>query len=211
MTAGEVAGAPPAAAPRLGRGMPAWLLRLAVLVSGALVIAIPSTENAMWGALILLGPAIVVSTYAPASPVPAMVVVGAAVLTALTGDDPLRPTVLAMIPAVHLFHVTCGLAGLVPVRGRLHPRALLRPALRFVLVQAVVFAFVGVAALLPVGQVPAPLEITALLCLLLMALVILLWHRERRDDSHTRGGGRRPGRGATMDSWAEGNPHRHGS
>lgn len=183
--------------PRLGRGVPGWLLRAAVLCSGVLVVLIPSTEGALWGALVILGPVILASMYAPASPAPAGVVIGAAILVALTGDDPLRPTVLLMIPAVHLFHVCSGIAGLVPVRGRLHPSALLRSAGRFVVVQAVVFAFVGVAALLPVTQIPAWLEAGAAGGLVVLALIIVLWHREsprRRDqsgdDSHTGPGGR---------------------
>lgn len=178
----------------VGRGIPAWFLRFAVLVSGALVIAIPSTEGAMWGALFILAPAILASVYAPSSPVPSAVVIGAAVLAALTGDDPLRPTVLALIPAVHLFHVLCGLAGLIPVRGRLHPRALVRPALRFLLVQAIVFAFVGVAALQPITDIPPWLEIAALVGLVVIAVIVGLWHRQSNrhgsDDSHTGGGGR---------------------
>ncbi|HEY7594883.1 MAG TPA: hypothetical protein VH969_17155 [Actinophytocola sp.] len=166
--------------PRLGRGVPAWTLRAAVLVAGALVIAIPSTEGAMWGGLFILTPTILASVYAPASPAPIAVVIGAGVLVALTGDDPLRPTVLAMIPTVHLFHVCCGLAGLIPVRGRVHPRAFARPALRFVVVQAIVFAFVGVAALQPVTRIPAGIEITALAGLLVIALIVLLWHRQSK-------------------------------
>jgi O-antigen/teichoic acid export membrane protein len=122
------------------------------------------------------------------------------VLTALLGDDPLRPAVLIMIPAVHLFHVTCGLAGLVPLRGRLDPRALARPALRFLLVEAIVFAFVGVAALLPDTPIPASIEIAALAGLVVVAVLIMVWHRQTfrqhrdhshtRDNSHTGGGGR---------------------
>jgi hypothetical protein len=185
--------ATPVEVPRLGRGIPAWTLRAAVLLTGVLVIAIPSTEGAMWGALFILTPTILASVYAPASPAPIAVVIGAAVLAALTGDDPLRPAVLALIPAVHLFHLSCAFAGLVPVRGRLHPRALLRPAIRFALVQAVVFGLVGVAALLPVTPIPAAIEITALAGLLVIALIVLWWHRQSnqrdRDDSHTGGGG----------------------
>lgn len=209
MTGGQTTGA--VEVPRLGRGMPGWTLRLAVLVTGALVIAIPSTEGAIGGALIILGPAVLASVYAPASPAPSAVVVGAAVLAALTGDDPIRPTVLALIPTVHLLHVCCGLAGTLPVYGRVHPRALRRPALRFVVVQAVVFAMVGVAALLPVRQIPAALEVTALVGLLAIALVIVLWHRQRGDHSHTGGGGRPGAKGATMDSWGEGDPGQRGS
>ncbi|MGH3879137.1 MAG: hypothetical protein ACRDSK_19075 [Actinophytocola sp.] len=184
--------------PRLGRGAPGWLLRAAVLATGSLVVAIPSTEGAMWGALFILGPAILASVYAPASPVPIAVVVGAALLAALTGDDPLRPAVLALIPAVHLFHLSCAIAGVVPVRARVHPKAFVRPAIRFVVVQAVVFAFVGAAALLPAGQTPALLEVVALAGLVVIAVVVALWHRQSkrqsdrhgRDDSHTEADGR---------------------
>ncbi|HEY0450741.1 hypothetical protein [Actinophytocola sp.] len=198
-------------APRLGQGLPAWTLRALVALSGTGVVLIPASEGALWGALFVLGPAILASVYAPASPVPSAVVIGAAVLVALTGDDPLRPAVLAMIPVVHLFHVSCGLAGVLPSRGRVHLRALRGTAVRFVVVQAVVFALAGLAALMPVGPTPAVLEVTALVALTAIALVILLWHRQRRDHSHTGAGGRGDGGGATMDSWGEGNPHRPGS
>lgn len=178
----------------LGRGVPAWIMRAAVLAAGALVIAILAAQGALGGAMYILAPVILASVYAPASPAPSAVVIGAAVITALSGDDPVRPAVLAMIPAVHLFHVCCGIAGVIPVRGRLHPRAFVRPALRFLLVQVVVFAFVGVAALLPITPIPGLLEVIALAGLLGIGLVIALWHRQSnqdgRDDSHTGGGGR---------------------
>lgn len=187
------------AVPRLGRGVPAWLLRVAVLVAGVFVVAIPTADGALLGTLFIMCPLVVIAIYAPASPAPSGLVIAAAVMAALTGDDPLRPAVLLMIPAVHLFHVTCGLAGLVPLRGRLHPRALLRPALRFLLVEAIVFAFVGVAALLPVTQIPASIEIAALAGLVVVAVLILLWHqqsfRQRRDGSHTRSGASHTGSG----------------
>jgi hypothetical protein len=180
--------------PRLGRGVPAWLLRVAVLAAGLFVMAIPTADGALLGTFFIMCPLVVIAVYAPASPAPSGLVIAAAVMVALTGDDPLRPAVLVMIPAVHLFHVTCGLAGLVPLRGRLHPRALLRPALRFVLVEAIVFAFVGVAALLPTDVVPASIEIAALAGLVVVAVIILVWHRQSyrlgRDQPHTGGGGR---------------------
>jgi hypothetical protein len=182
----------------LGRGVPAWIMRAAVLASGALVIAILATQGSLGGAMYILSPVLLASVYAPASPAPSAVVIGAAVITALSGDDPIRPAVLAMIPAVHLFHVCCGIAGVIPVRGRLHARAFVRPAVRFLLVQAVVFAFVGVAALLPTTPIPGLLEVIALAGLLGIGLAVALWHRQSdqrsdsdsRDDSHTGGGGR---------------------
>ena len=179
--------------PRLGRGMPAWVLRFAVLAAGVFVVAIPLADGALTGTLFILSPLVVLGVYAPASPVPSGLVIAAAVMAALTGDDPLRPAVLLMIPAVHLFHVTCGLSGLVPLRGRLHARALVRPALRFLLVEAIVFAFVGVAALLPTTPIQAWIEFVALAGLVVVAVIILVWHRRLhrpgRDDSHTGGGG----------------------
>ena len=188
-----------AGVPRLGRGMPAWSLRVAVLVAGVFVIAIPTADGALLGTWFIMAPLVVIAIYAPASPAPSGLVIAAAVMVALLGDDPLRPAVLLMIPAVHLFHVTCGLAGLVPVRGRLHVSALLRPALRFVLVEAIVFAFVGVAALLPTDAVPATLEIAALAGLVVVAVIILVWHRQsyrpERDEPHTRRGASHTGGG----------------
>jgi hypothetical protein len=184
---------------RVGRGLPAWLLRVAVLVAGAFVIAIPTADGALLGTFFIMAPLVVIAVYAPASPAPSGLVIAAAVMVALLGDDPLRPAVLVMIPAVHLFHVTCGLAGLVPLRGRLHPGALLRPALRFVLVEAIVFAFVGVAALLPTGAVPVSIEIAALAGLVVVAVIILVWHRQSyrlgRDERHTRRGASHTGGG----------------
>jgi hypothetical protein len=189
VTAGQSAqSVQPVAPVGLGRGVPGWIMRAAVLASGALVVAILASQGALGGALYILAPVILASVYAPASPAPSAVVIGAAVLTALSGDDPVRPAVLAMIPAVHLFHVCCGIAGIIPVRGRVHAGAFVRPAVRFLLVQAVVFAFVGVAALLPITPIPGLLEVIALTGLLGIALAVGLWHRVR-DDSHTGGGG----------------------
>lgn len=183
--------------PEVGRGFPAWWLRIAIGLVGAAVLVIPSFESTVGGAVVLLAPMILASMWAPASPVPAAVVIGGAVLVAVAGDDPLRPVVLAMIPTVYLFHVLCGLAGVLPANGRLHWAALRRPALRFLLVQAVVFALAGLAALLPTGRVPAVVEIGALTGLAALAAVILVLQRREPaspgDHSHTHGAGRPEG------------------
>ncbi|OLF11050.1 hypothetical protein BLA60_13665 [Actinophytocola xinjiangensis] len=185
----------------VGRGVSAWWLRVAVAVSGAAILGIPLLERPVVGLAVLVGLAVAGSVYAPASPAPAAAIVGAAVTVVLSGDDPLRPAVLAMIPAVHLFHVSCGLAGILPVHGRLHLVALRRPALRVLAVQGVTFVLAGVAAVLPTGRVPVVVEVFALVGLVVIALVALgPW----REHAHTRGDGRSAGPGATMEAWGEG-------
>lgn len=162
----------------VGRGIPNWVFRAAILLLGAAIVA-PLLSGATLGALVVLAPAVLAAVYAPDSPAPAAVVIAAALLVALSGTDPLRPEVLVLIPLVHLFHVTCALAGVLPYDGRLHVRALRAPALRFVVVQAAVFALAGLAALLPTGRVPAPVELVALVGLTALALLIV-WLQRRR-------------------------------
>jgi hypothetical protein len=146
------------------------------LVGGVLVL-VPVLEEVTFGALVLLLPAVLASVYAPASPAPAGVVVGVAVMVGIAGGDPLRGEVLLLIPCVHLFHVLCGIAGAVPVAGRVHPRALRAPALRFVLIQAVVFGLVLLSAVLPAGRTPVALEVAALGGLTALALTIVWLQR----------------------------------
>lgn len=191
----------------LGRGVSAGWLRVAIAVTGGVVFLLPVLEDAPIGLAVLVGLALLGSVYAPASAAPAVVVLGAAAMVAMSGEDPLRPAVLVMLPAVHLFHVCCGLAGMVPVRGRLHPGALRRPALRVLVVQGVTFVLVGIAAVLPTGRVSTVVEATALVGLVVIALLVLVVQRERRDRTHTRGGGHTANESATMEAWGEGRPH----
>jgi hypothetical protein len=171
--------------PTFGRGVSAWWLRVAIAVTGAAVVAIPGIEGTV--GVVLIGLAVLGSVYAPASPAPALVVLGGAAALALAGEDPLRPAVLAMIPVAHLFHVCCGIAGVLPARGRLHPRALRRPAIRFLAVQAVVFVMAGLAALLPTGPTPAVVEVAALAGLMVIALVILAGQRQHGGEGPQHG------------------------
>lgn len=192
----------------LGTGVSAWWLRAVIALTGGVVVIVPVVEATRPNlGMVLVGLAVLASVYAPASPAPAAVVIGGAVLVTLTGDDPLRPAVLVLIPTVHLFHVCCGLAGVLPVRGRLHPEALRGPALRVLAVQAVTFVLVGVAALLPTGPVPVVVEVAALVGVVVIALLVLLIRRDRRDHAHTRGDGRSTRESATMVAWGEGRPH----
>jgi hypothetical protein len=158
----------------VARGVPASVLRLAILVIGTVIIIVPLREGVTIGPVVVLLPAVLASAYAPASPAPAGVVIGAAALAALAGGDPLRVEVLVLIPLIHLFHITCGLAGVVPAAGRLHLRALRAPVLRFLLVQGVMAVLVTLAALLPTGRIPPLFEAVGLVGLALIA-VLVLW------------------------------------
>lgn len=163
----------------VGRGMPALVLRAAIFVVGIAIVIVPLREGVTVGTFVVLLPAVLASVYAPASPAPAGVVVVAAVIAAVGGDDPLRPEVLVLIPLVHLFHVLCGLAGAVPAAGRVHLRALRAPALRFLLVQAVMAAVVVGVRVLPAGRAEPLLEAVALVGLAGVALVIVWLQRVR--------------------------------
>ena len=160
----------------LGRGVPASLFRVVILVVGAAIVVVPLQEGITTGTLVLLLPAVLASAYAPASPAPAAVIVVAAVLLALAADDPLRAEVLVMIPLVHLFHVACGLAGVLPASGRVHLKALRSTVLRFLLVQAVTAAVVVLIALLPTGRTQPVVEVLALVGLAAVVLVVV-WHQ----------------------------------
>jgi hypothetical protein len=156
--------------------VPAYLLRVVILVVGAAIVVVPLQEGITTGTLVLLLPGVLASAYAPASPAPAAVVVVVAVLLALAGGDPLRAEVLITIPLVHLFHVACGLAGVLPASGRVHLRALRSTSLRFLLVQAVTAAVVVLVALLPTGRTQPVVEVLGLAGLAGVVLVVV-WHQ----------------------------------
>lgn len=161
----------------VGRGVPALALRAVILVVGLVIVFVPFQAGVTVGTLVVLLPAVIVSVYAPASPVPAVVIVAVGVLIALSGDDPLRPSVLALIPLVHLFHVTCGLAGLVPAGARLHPRALVAAGLRFLAVQGAMAVLVVAAMLVPSDLSAPMLEAVALVGLAGVAVAVIVLQR----------------------------------
>ena len=161
----------------VGRGMPASVLRVAILAVGAAIIIVPLSEGVTVGPLVVLLPAVLASAYAPASPAPAGVVIAAAAFAALADGDPLRVAVLLLIPLVHLFHITCGLASVVPAAGRLHLRALRAPAFRFLQVQGVMAVLVILASLLPTGRTAPVFEAVGLLGLALIAVLVVWFQR----------------------------------
>lgn len=161
----------------VGKGLPGYVLRIAVLAVGAAIVLVPLSEGTTIGTLFVLAPAVLAASYSPASPVPAAVIVTVAVLVALADGDPLRAQVLVLIPLVHLFHVLCGIAGVLPAAGRLHLRALRSPALRFLLVQAMVFVVVLLCALLPTGRTASVFEVVGLVGLTGLALLVLWLQR----------------------------------
>ncbi|MFL6121734.1 hypothetical protein [Actinophytocola sp.] len=161
----------------VGRGVPAFLLRVVILVVGGAIVLVPLREGATVGTLLILLPAVLASAYAPASPAPAGVVVTAAVLVAVVDGAPLRAEVLVLVPLVHLFHITCGIAGAMPAAGQVHLRALRAPALRFLLVQAVMAALVLLVGVLPAGRNSPLVEAVALVGLAGVAGVIVWLQR----------------------------------
>jgi hypothetical protein len=150
----------------VGRGFPALVLRGVILLVGLAIVVVPFQEGVTVGTLIVLLPAVLASVYAPASPAPA-------------DGDPLRPEVLVLIPLVHLFHISCGLAGAVPANGRVHLSALRAVAVRFLLVQAIMAVIVALAAWLPTGRVDPVLEGAALVGLAGVALLVVWLQRVR--------------------------------
>jgi hypothetical protein len=163
--------------PVVGRGVAVEWLRVVILLVGSGIMLVPLLEGAVVATLLLLWPAVLAAAYAPASPAPAGVVVVAAVLVTLLGGDPLRAGVLVLIPLVHLFHVTCGIAGTLPTGGRLHLDALRAPLLRLVAVQAVMAGLVVLVAVLPDGRTSALVEAAALAGLAAVTLLVLWQHR----------------------------------
>lgn len=161
----------------VGRGAPAYLLRLVILVVGAAILYVPLQEGTTLGTLVVLLPAVLASAYAPASPSPASVIIVVAVLLALADGDPLRPAVLVMIPLVHLFHVACGLAGVLPASGRLHLRALWPTLSRFLLIQAGTAVVVALLAFLPTGRTQPVVEVLGLVGLTGVVLLVVWLQR----------------------------------
>ncbi|HEX9335363.1 MAG TPA: hypothetical protein VF892_05745 [Pseudonocardiaceae bacterium] len=168
-----------AAVVELGRGWPGWVPRVILLLAGlaaAIVLAGGDVNSIALGFLIAFA---IVLPLVPATPAPAILIGGIAVAVAAGSGDALRPEVLIEIPLLHLVHVAASLAALVPLRAVIRPSALARPARRFVVVQAVTFVVVGVAALLPTGRNPTVVELAGLVAATGL-VVLMIWLVSRR-------------------------------
>jgi len=163
----------PASTIELGAGVSAVALRAVIGLTSAGIVVVLASSGIGAPALVVLGLAALMSVGVPASPAPTLVVLLVAVSVVAIGGNPLAPHVLALVPLVHLLHVSCAIAGLVPPRARLRPSALRAPAIRFVAIQAGVFALAGVIAIAPTGRVPAVLEMVAIGGI--AAIAIILW------------------------------------
>ncbi|HEV2781569.1 MAG TPA: hypothetical protein VGX25_19470 [Actinophytocola sp.] len=163
----------------LGRGFPAWLLRMFIAGVAGTILGVLVSGGIGGAALVLLALAAVISVAMPASPAPALVVILAAMSVVALGGDPFSARVLVLIPLVHLLHAGCGIAGLLPARARVHPAALLAAGVRFVAIQAGVFGLVGLMALVPTGRTPAALELVAIVGVAAITPIVLwlLSHR----------------------------------
>lgn len=184
MSAGQAAG--DAGAVRVvsiddcGPAVAAWTLRLAVAAVTAAVIAAMTVNHppvALVFAGVLLGAGVLLS---PGSAAAAALSALAALVSVVYGSGaPLQFSVLALVLLVHLLHVTCGLAAVVPRGARVHLSALRRPARRFALVQLAVFALALLSAALPAGRNPWHLEVVAIVAIAGLAAAVLVVFRRR--------------------------------
>jgi hypothetical protein len=163
----------------LSAGVPGWTLRVLIGLVAAAIITVLLGHGLGGAAVLLLVLSALTSVVMPASPAPALLVTVVAMAVVAIDADPFGPTVLVLIPLVHLLHVACGIAGLVPARSRVHLAALRVPAVRFAGIQAGVFALAGLLALLPAGRSVAFLEFLAIVGVAAIALLIL-WLLVRR-------------------------------
>ncbi|WP_309115679.1 hypothetical protein [Saccharothrix sp.] len=163
----------------LRRGWPGWLFRAAVGVVGLAAAGVLYAEGVTITPLVLYVGLTAVAAAIPASAAAALLVAYPPVALVVLGGEPVRPGVLVLVALVHLLHVLCAYAALVPTRSRIHPSALRPAALRYVAVQAGVLALAGVVLLLPGGRTDAAVEVIGLACAagLVLGAVVLMRRR----------------------------------
>ncbi|MGQ0840800.1 hypothetical protein [Actinokineospora sp.] len=163
----------------VGRGVSALWVRAAAGLACAGILADLALHGAagfILGIVAILGLACV---YVPASPAPLLVIGIAAMVLTVSGDDPLRPGVLVMVPLVHLLHLSCAIAAVLPKGARIAPAALRPPVRRAAATELVVFAIAAVAVFVPTGRTPVIVELIALLSIAGIALVVIILDRYR--------------------------------
>lgn len=164
----------------LGRGLPAWLLRVVIAGAAGGIVAVLAAQGIAGAALILLGAAALISVAVPASPGPTLVIVLVALSVLIVNPDPFSPRVLALVPLVHLLHVSCAIAGALPRVARVHLSALRAPFVRWIAIQAGVFALAGIIALTPSQWRSAPLELAAIVGMVAIGVTLGMGQRAPR-------------------------------
>ncbi|WP_018683251.1 hypothetical protein [Actinokineospora enzanensis] len=163
----------------VGRGVSAWWLRAGAGAAAAGILIDLLTHHASLFLLLTAALLSLACVLLPASPAPLVLIGLAALVITIDGGSPFRPGVLVLIPLTHLLHLSCSLAGLLPDGARLDPRAV-RPTLRrAAIVQVITFTIVGIAALVPLGRTPEPVELIALLSIAGLALAVIVLDRSR--------------------------------
>lgn len=149
---------------RLDAGLPGWALRAAIGVVTLAAAGVLYAEGVMIAPLVLYVGLAAVTVAIPASAAVTMLIAYPAVAVVVVGGPPVRPGVLALVALTHLLHVVCAYAALIPVRSRIHPKALRPAALRFLGVQAGVLALAALVLLLPGGRTDEAVEVIAVAC-----------------------------------------------
>lgn len=168
-----------AATPGLRAGLPGWVLRAAIAATCGAVAAVLSAAGVESLALVLYLVLAVAAAAIPASAAAVLLIAYPAAAVVFASDGPVWPAVLALVVLLHLVHVLCAYAAVVPVRSRLHPEALKAPAKRFALVQLPVLGLAGIVILLPVGRTDAAVEVIGLACAVGLALGTVLLLRRK--------------------------------
>lgn len=163
----------PARVVELGRGLPGWSIRVGSLAAGVGAVLVAQRDVPVLVFVIGLAVLALVAAAVPASPAPALLIGAVAIVVVAGGGDPLRPEVLLEIPLLHLVHATASVGALAPLRSVVRPAALVRPTLRFLCVQAGVFAVVGITEILPTGQNTTIVEVIGLIGVTTLVLVTI--------------------------------------
>lgn len=164
-----------AALPAVPAAVPLAALRvlLGVVGVGASVAVLP-LGGWLWLALVVA----LVAAVRPASGAP-WLLAGLWVLHAVVGSERLGLHLAVLVAAVHLVHVVGSFALALPGRGVLGARVLVRPALRFVVVQVPVQAL-ALAAAWVTGAHRPHVPVLAVAAAAALAVVALVAVRPRR-------------------------------
>ncbi|MFC6091221.1 hypothetical protein [Saccharothrix lopnurensis] len=160
-------------------GLPGWVLRAAIALTCGAVAAVLAAVGVESPALALYLAIAVAAAAIPTTAAAALLIGYPAVAVVFATDGPSWPAVLALVVLLHLVHVLCAYAAVLPLHSRIHPEALGAPARRFALVQLSVFALAGLVTLLPARRTDAPVELIGLACAVGLVLVTVLLLRRR--------------------------------